>query len=184
MSLWINYSDGSLFPARFSPSATFNGICDDAHWRLIQMYDGCVCVHSYLDSVCLCVVGRLTSSHESRCVVWWGNKASTGEFISSPERAVNKQLVNQCLHLFFLSDNSACVSSGAVAVLCKAERLPAAIFPPSESEKTCHTGLVFHYRESVYDRVFSSLIAFTAIMEHLYEWCIIPAYFLRTMLKL
>lgn len=110
------------FPAWFSPSATFNDICDDARWRLIQMRGGCVrvCVFvrarfhsdvcvSHSVRVCVCVWPAHTSSYASGCVIWWGgNKAPTGEFISSPERALNKQLVNQCLHLFF-SDKSACV---------------------------------------------------------------------------
>lgn len=58
----------------------------------------------------MCVCGLLTPRLMHPVVSYdgGGNKAPTGEFISSPERALNKQRVNQCLHLFF-SDKSACV---------------------------------------------------------------------------
>lgn len=71
------------------------------------------------------------------------------------------------------------VSLGSVTGFRKPPLLSAAIFPVGEREKTCHSGLVFHYRASVnYCIAFSVFLfvcithcsSFSAMMEPLYEW--------------
>lgn len=57
--------------------------------------------------------------------------------MSSPERVVNKQLVNQWLHLFF-SDNSACVGRWCDTDLQAGVALSSHIFSQHELEDLPH----------------------------------------------